>query len=241
MAWRSIAAYNADEGRKPEGGSLALALETLLCKSNVDLRLSTEVFGVQKINETNWILASRHVGSPEEEMADMFDGVVLAAPLAAEDVEFRDTNLTQWSGIIQYKSRQVTWFTAPAAVDPSSLGLSPSKRLPQRIITHAPPSWRSEMESSAYIEILNMGELVPINDQELPQHLYRIFSDSYIVDEDLQVLIGGSNTSWTYRHQVMSPAPEEPLYQIRLERAKNPDSHFSQKIPYAYPISTPRT
>ena len=67
---------------------------------------------------------------------------------------------------------------------------------------HVPAPWHSDSENSGYIEVLDMGTIIPSEQELQQQHMYRILSDDRIADEDLQSLVGGSNASWIYRHEV---------------------------------------
>lgn len=203
-----IGAYNADEGRSLQGGSMTSTLEAILDSSDVDLRLSTEVYGFRKLNATKWLVVSRQPGTSGEGTIDMFDGVIFAAPFFPDEFEYRDTTFQTPPQIIDYKTRHVTWFASPVQPDRDALGVNVAKPFPDRAIMKIPDSWPHSSTGQGLIEVLDMGAIAQRN-SEGPgsQHAYRVLSEVRLEDEHLPAILGGMSPSWVGRHEIKTAYP----------------------------------
>ena len=198
-----IGAYNADEGRSLQGGNMMSILEAMLDSSDVDLRLSTEVYGFRKLNATKWLVVSRQPGTSGKGTIDMFDGVIFAAPFFPDELEYRNTTFRTPLEIIDYETRHVTWFASPVQPDRDALGVNVAEPFPDRAIMKTPDSWPHSNTSQGLIEVLDMGAIVQRN-SEGPgsQHAYRVLSEARLEDEHLLAILGGMSPSWVGRHEV---------------------------------------
>lgn len=196
-------AYAADEGKSQKGGRLVSVLEDMLSRSrNIHLRLNTEAFGLRKLNSTKWILTSRHSRTLEDETGYLFDGVILAAPIASLQLDVRGANLTFPDEFVEYRPRYVTWFTSSTPLDSGQVG-EKGLKYPSRIITRIPPSWKTLERQTGAIEIFDMGFHVQRSSHgNVQERMYRVLSDMHVTDENVRDLLGGKHSSWIARHHV---------------------------------------
>lgn len=201
-------AYAADEGKSQKGGRLVSVLEDMLSRSrNIHLRLNTEAFGLRKLNSTKWVLASRHSRTLEDETGYLFDGVILAAPIASLQLDVRDANLTFPGEFVEYQPRHVTWFTSSNPLDSGQVG-EKGLKYPSRIITRIPPSWKTLEHKTGAIEIFDMGfhiQRSPYGNAQ--ERMYRVLSDMHVTDENVRDLLGGKDSSWIARHHIEQGYP----------------------------------
>jgi len=201
-------AYAADEGKSQKGGRLVSVLEDMLSRSrNIHLRLNTEAFSLRKLNSTKWELASRHSRTLEDETGYLFDGVILAAPIASLQLDVHDANLTFPDEFVEYQPRHVTWFTSSNPLDSGQVG-EKGLKYPSRIITRIPPSWKTLERQTGAIEIFDMGFHVQRSSHgNVQERMYRVLSDMHVTDENVRDLLGGKHSSWIARHHIEQGYP----------------------------------
>ena len=51
------------------------------------------------------------------DMAELFDGIVLAAPYVPAELEVRNTSLAARPAALPYVPRHITWFTVPTRLN----------------------------------------------------------------------------------------------------------------------------
>ena len=207
-----IGAYNADEGRSLQGGDLMSTLEAMLDSSDVDLRLSTEVYGFRKLNATKWLVVSRQPGTSGEGTVDMFDGVIFAAPFFPDEFEYQGTTFQTPLETIDYEARHVTWLASSVQPDRDALGVIVANSFPDRAIMKIPDSWPHANTGQGLIEVLDMGAIVQRNNEGPDsQHVYRVLSEARLEDEHLLAIFGGMSPSWVGRHKVCLPLVRESV------------------------------
>jgi hypothetical protein len=214
-------AYAADQGKSQKGDRLVYVLENMLSRSgNIQLRLNTEAFRLRKLNSTKWVLASRHSKTMEDETADIFDGVILAAPMTTLQLDIHDANLTFPDEFVEYRPRHVTWFTSSKPLDSGQVGKK-GLRYPNIIVTRIPPSWKTLEHETGAIEISDMGFYVQRSPYgNVQERMYRVLSDMHVTDDNVKHLLGGKDSSWIARHNVRFTLVSDWKYLARSSLSK---------------------
>lgn len=202
-----IGAYNADQGKSLQGGSMAETLQAMLDDNSVDLRLSTEVFGFRRFNATTWIVASRKQGTSSQPEYNMFDAVIVAAPFFPNDFEFENTKVRTTPRYIDYVNQHITWFTSSVEPDRDALGINATSPFPDRVIMRAPRSWPHPRGGQGFVEISDLG-VISHRNTRVDQHLYRVLSEGRLEDRHLVVLLNGESPSWVGRHEIKTAYPK---------------------------------
>lgn len=199
----AMAAYRADTGKSTEGGNLQKLLAVILDASGVDLRLSTEVTKVDRVNETKWMVTSEQVSSSKDVIHEQFDVVIHAAPIATKTVSIKDPDLRRQLELVSYQPSYITWVATNGTLNTSLLH---SKTLPNRIIAAAPEQWQVRSPSPAFLDIRNHGVIQDrSNEPAIPYSLYRFTSCFSLSHSHIQELLAGADIKWSTQHEVLSP------------------------------------
>ncbi|KAH7394146.1 prenylcysteine oxidase-like protein 1 precursor [Phaeosphaeria sp. MPI-PUGE-AT-0046c] len=158
----------------------------MLNASSASVHLNTTVLKIGKQSDNAYQVTLKNGQS------DMFDEVILAAPLQYSDLVI-DPAPQHVPDEIPYMKLHTTLFATPHLLDPAVFNLAPGTTVPQFILTTLPPT-ESPADSAGSpgfysISIHNSG----VNPHSTPprvEYVYKIFSPAVITSSFLSHIIG---------------------------------------------------
>jgi hypothetical protein len=176
--------YQADEGRQYHSSHLERILENMIRNSDVTLRLSTKVSGIEKLDSTGWVLTSKSTTDDRSAEIETFDTVIFAAPLSNTTVNLQNTTF-QDLPLPEYQSVKIRWFAFPSTA-----------KSPLDIVAGHATSARSVQRTINYSNAIEIRHIGPIAGKSLDDsgqlQLYRITSTRLLQEKEIAALLDGT-------------------------------------------------
>jgi len=171
-----------------EGGNWQI-FDAMIKASNATLLLNNAVNGITKRNGKYNIKSSSQDAVFGEKYTgeELFDTVVLAAPLQYSDIDFEKDLLKRTPDKIPYVTLHVTLFTSSRTLNPTFFNLKANGEVPTTILTTLPPN--EAPKDPGFFSISTLRSVVNPKTQE-KEHLYKIFSPQQLTAEFLSGILG---------------------------------------------------
>ncbi|RMJ23308.1 Prenylcysteine [Aspergillus sp. HF37] len=229
-----------------EGGNWRI-FEGMLKAALADVRLDTAVQSIERNADDTLTLTSSTAAGEQRE--DVFDDVVLAAPLQSSNLDINRLPLIHTPDEIPYVNLHVTLFSSPHRISPRFFGLDDANSAPETVLTTLPRdadlgSRRDGVGPAGFWSISTL-QTIPApsntstttttsNDGGTPKHyVYKIFSPQRPTASFIARVLGiqPSNTSTSTSANDDSSIGDLPKSDI---------SWFHEKLWNPYPFLYPR-
>lgn len=214
----AVTAFDDGGDMTVQGGHWSL-FETMIDRSNVDLRLNTAVFGLRRMDWGGWVVASQPAhgdNDPEDGDYTEFDSVILTAPWQSSGLDIKGEPLENLPVNREYAGLHITLFKSPRMMSGGYFHYN--GEIPETLLTTLRDFEFQDMNSKTgaegvgsvgfyEIKSVKRSDRVDMMGVVITEWLYKLVSPAKIEDSTIKAMLGAGVDedgiiSWIDRHEV---------------------------------------
>ncbi|RPB15047.1 FAD/NAD(P)-binding domain-containing protein [Morchella conica CCBAS932] len=219
----AVTAFDDGGDMTVQGGHWSL-FETMIDRSNVDLRLNAAVFGLRRMDWGGWVVASQPAhgdNDPEDGDYTEFDSVILTAPWQFSELDIKGEPLENVPANREYAGLHITLFKSPRMLSGGYFNYN--GEVPETLLTTLRDFEFKDMNSKTGVEgvgsvgfyeikSVKRSDRVDMMGVVITEWLYKLVSPAKIEDSTIKAMLGAGEDedgiiSWIDRHEWPAAIP----------------------------------